>query len=114
MSEKSDVYSFGVVLMELVTGRQPIEPDFGENKDIVRWISCRISTRESTFEVIDSGIPDIYKESMIKVLKIAVLCTSHLPAMRPFMREVVDLLLGADPYPGSSHSSRFSLEMDKP
>lgn len=114
VSEKSDVYSFGVVLMELVTGRQPIEPKFGENKDIVRWISCRISTRESTFEVIDSRIPDIYKESMIKVLKIAVLCTSHLPAMRPFMREVVDLLLAADPYSGSSYSSRFYLEMGKP
>jgi len=113
VSEKSDVYSFGVVLMELVTGRQPIESDFGENKDIVGWISCKISTRESTIEVMDSRIPEIYKESMIKLLRIAVLCTSHLPALRPFMREVMDLLLKADPCSGSSYSNRFYLEMDK-
>lgn len=113
MSVKCDVYSFGVVLMELVTGRQPIEPEFEENKGIVGWISRNIATRESAFEVMDSRIPEIYKESMIKVLKIAVLCTSHLPALRPFMREVVDLLLEADPLPASSRSSRFYLEMGK-
>lgn len=110
VSEKSDVYSFGVVLMELVTGRQPIEPDFGENKDIVSWISRKIATRESTFKVMDSRIPDIYQESMIKVLKIALLCTSHLPSLRPFMLEVVDLLLEANPCPASSNASRFDLE----
>ncbi|KAJ0884112.1 putative protein kinase RLK-Pelle-LRR-XI-1 family [Helianthus annuus] len=36
VTEKSDIYSFGVVLIELVTRRKPVEPKFGENKDIVR------------------------------------------------------------------------------
>ncbi|KAK1287843.1 Leucine-rich repeat receptor-like serine/threonine-protein kinase BAM1 [Acorus calamus] len=37
VTKKSDVYSFGVVLLELVTGRGPIEPDYGNGKDIVYW-----------------------------------------------------------------------------
>nr|ABK26727.1 unknown [Picea sitchensis] len=102
VSETSDVYSFGVVLMELVTGRRPIEPEFGENEGIVGWISRNIATRDSTLEVIDSRIPEIYKQRMTKVLKIAALCTDHLPALRPSMRVVVDLLLKADPFPRSS------------
>ena len=39
MTEKSDVYSFGVVLMELITGKRPNDSCFGENKDIVKWIT---------------------------------------------------------------------------
>ncbi|KAI4388670.1 hypothetical protein MLD38_000978 [Melastoma candidum] len=45
VNEKSDVYSFGVVLMELVTGKRPIEAEFGESKDIVSWISSMLETK---------------------------------------------------------------------
>ncbi|KAF3446527.1 hypothetical protein FNV43_RR11707 [Rhamnella rubrinervis] len=73
VNEKSDVYSFGVVLMELVTGKRPIEPEFGENQDIA------------------------LKEEAIKVLKIAVLCTTRQPELRPSMRSVVQMLEDAEP-----------------
>ncbi|KAK7281636.1 hypothetical protein RIF29_09800 [Crotalaria pallida] len=39
VTEKSDVYSFGVVLMELITGKRPNDPSFGENKDISKWVT---------------------------------------------------------------------------
>lgn len=107
MSEKSDVYSFGVVLLELVTGRQPIEPEFGENEDIVVWIHRNIATRKCTLKVLDSRIPEIYKQSMIKMFKIAVLCTDHLPDLRPSMQVVVDLLLAPDPCHRSLYLSRL-------
>ncbi|KAB1201091.1 Receptor-like protein kinase HSL1 [Morella rubra] len=38
VNEKSDIYSFGVVVLELVTGRLPVDPEFGE-KDLVKWVS---------------------------------------------------------------------------
>ncbi|XP_075641186.1 receptor-like protein kinase 7 [Castanea sativa] len=97
VNEKCDVYSFGVVLMELVSGKRPIEPEYGENKDIVNWVSSKIKTRESVLSVVDSRIPEVLKEEVVKVLKIAVLCTATLPTLRPTMRSVVQMLEGAEP-----------------
>ncbi|KAJ7944583.1 Receptor kinase [Quillaja saponaria] len=39
VNEKTDVYSFGVVLMELITGKRPNDYSFGEDKDIVKWVT---------------------------------------------------------------------------
>ncbi|KZV54501.1 hypothetical protein F511_01299 [Dorcoceras hygrometricum] len=92
VNEKSDLYSFGVVLMELVTGKKPIEPEFGEAKDIVEWVSSKLKTKESVLSIVDSTIPDIYKEAALEVLKVAILCTARVPGMRPTMRSVVQML----------------------
>lgn len=99
VNEKSDVYSFGVVLMELVTRKKPMETEFGENKDIIDWVCGKLKTKESVLSVVDSAIPDIYREDAIKVLKIAILCTARLPALRPTMRTVVQMLEEAEPRP---------------
>ncbi|GMN40233.1 hypothetical protein TIFTF001_009455 [Ficus carica] len=97
VNEKSDVYSFGVVLMELVTGKRPIEPEYGENKDIVSWVCSNLKSRESVLNLVDSDIPEALKEEAIKVLRIAVLCTNRLPETRPTMRRVVQMLEEAEP-----------------
>ncbi|GLJ17335.1 hypothetical protein SUGI_0301000 [Cryptomeria japonica] len=96
VTEKSDVYSFGVVLLELVTGKEPIEPEFGDSKDIVYWISHKIG-QQDTFEVLDPRISKSFEEEMFQFLKIAIRCTCKLPALRPTMREVVQMLLDVDP-----------------
>lgn len=97
VNEKSDVYSFGVVLIELVTGKRPIEPEFGESKDIINWVSSKLKNRESVFDIIDSTIASPLKEEAIKILKIAILCTARLPELRPTMRSVVQMLEEAEP-----------------
>uniref|UniRef100_A0A0D9XQK9 Protein kinase domain-containing protein n=2 Tax=Leersia perrieri TaxID=77586 RepID=A0A0D9XQK9_9ORYZ len=100
VTEKTDVYSFGVVLLELVTGRSPIDPAFGEGKDIVFWLSTKLAA-ESVDEVLDPRVAAAPatsakdREDMIKVLKVAVLCTAKLPAGRPTMRDVVKMLTDA-------------------
>lgn len=98
VSEKSDVYSFGVVLMELVTGRKPVEEEFGEGKDIVYWVSTHLHDCQSVLKILDIEVAsESVKLNMIKVLKIAVLCTSKLPNLRPTMRDVVKVLIDSDP-----------------
>ncbi|XP_065880584.1 receptor-like protein kinase 7 isoform X3 [Euphorbia lathyris] len=49
VNEKSDVCSFGVVLMELVSGKRPMEAEFGENKDIVDWVGSNLKCKERVF-----------------------------------------------------------------
>lgn len=97
VTEKSDVYSFGVVLMELVTGKRPIEPEFGENNDIVYWVFSNTRSREYALELVDSTIARHFKEDAMKVLRIATLCTAKIPTSRPSMRMVVQMLEEAEP-----------------
>ncbi|KAL4615041.1 hypothetical protein ACB092_07G095800 [Castanea dentata] len=97
VNEKSDVYSFGVVLLELVTGKRPIDLEFGENKDIVCWVRSKISNKESVLDLVDSTISEALKEDAIKVMRIAIRCTSKLPSLRPSMRMVVQMLKEAEP-----------------
>ncbi|KAJ0025630.1 hypothetical protein Pint_08568 [Pistacia integerrima] len=94
---KCDVYSFGVVLMELITGRKPVEADFGENKNIIYWVSTKIDSKDRVMEVFDKRLLGSFGDEMIQVLKIAIRCTNKAPAVRPTMNEVVQLLAEADP-----------------
>lgn len=91
------MYSFGVVLLELVTGKRPLEPDFGTNKDIVSWVCSKLPDKDGVLSIIDSRIKQECREEAVKVLKIAILCTSRLPALRPTMRNVVQMLEDAEP-----------------
>ncbi|XP_052200655.1 receptor protein-tyrosine kinase CEPR1-like [Diospyros lotus] len=94
---KCDVYSFGVVLMELITGRKPVEVEFGENKNIIYWVSSKLETEEGIMEVLDRRVSGSFKDEMIRVLQVAVRCTFRMPANRPSMAEVVQCLIDADP-----------------
>ncbi|KAL6658627.1 hypothetical protein ACP70R_004213 [Stipagrostis hirtigluma subsp. patula] len=96
VTEKTDVYSFGVVLLELVTGRSPIDPCFGEGRDIVFWLSSKLAA-DCLADVLDPRVATSgrEREDMLKVLRIAVLCTAKLPAGRPTMRDVVKMLTDA-------------------
>ncbi|XWS24034.1 hypothetical protein CRYUN_Cryun28dG0066600 [Craigia yunnanensis] len=94
---KCDVYSFGVVLMELITGKKPVETDFGENKNIVYWVSTKLDTKEGVMEALDKQLSGSFRDEMIQVLRIAMRCTSRNPSQRPTMNEVVQLLIEADP-----------------
>ena len=96
VTEKCDVYSYGVVLLELLTGRMPVQPlDQGGNlvafvKQSIRSVSGDIIPIFDTR--LDLGNESIRKE-MAYLLKIALTCTKHLPSQRPSMREVVTMLL---------------------
>ncbi|XWS39418.1 hypothetical protein CRYUN_Cryun18bG0052900 [Craigia yunnanensis] len=90
VNEKSDIYSFGVVILELVTGKPPTDPEFGE-KDVVKWV-CATYNQKGVDQVIDPRLDSTYKEEICRVLDIGLLCTNALPINRPSMRNVVKLL----------------------
>ncbi|KAL2627402.1 hypothetical protein AAZV13_07G171000 [Glycine max] len=90
VNEKSDIYSFGVVILELVTGKHPVDPEFGE-KDLVKWV-CTTWDQKGVDHLIDSRLDTCFKEEICKVFNIGLMCTSPLPINRPSMRRVVKML----------------------
>ncbi|XP_047165125.1 leucine-rich repeat receptor-like protein kinase PXL1 [Vigna umbellata] len=99
VDEKIDIYSYGVVLLELLTGKMPLDPSFEESIDIVEWIRKKKSNK-SLLEALDPAIASQCKhvqEEMLLVLRIALLCTAKLPKERPHMRDIITMLGEAKP-----------------
>lgn len=55
VDEKIDIYSYGVVLLELLTGKRSLDPEFGESIDIVGWIRRKIDNK-SPEEALDPSV----------------------------------------------------------
>ncbi|CAL5208429.1 unnamed protein product [Lathyrus oleraceus] len=99
VDEKIDIYSYGVVLLELLTGKMPLDPTFEEAVDIVEWIRKKRNNK-ALLEALDPSIAGECKyvqEEMLLVLRIALLCTAKLPKERPSMRDIITMLGEAKP-----------------
>lgn len=115
VDEKIDIYSFGVVLLELITCKTPLDPEFGESVDIVEWIRRKIRDNRPLEEALDPNVGNCkhVQEEMLLVLRIALLCTAKLPRDRPSMRDVITMLGEAKPRRKSSSNGATTYEAGK-
>ncbi|WOK92954.1 receptor-like protein kinase BRI1-like 3 [Canna indica] len=88
---KGDVYSYGVVLLELLSGKKPIDPlEFGDN-NLVGWAKQLVKENRCN-EIFDPDLMRTTKSGegeLYRYLKIACECLDDRPLRRPTMIQVM-------------------------
>ncbi|KAJ7959529.1 Leucine-rich receptor-like kinase family protein [Quillaja saponaria] len=92
ITEKCDVYAFGVLVLEVVTGKKPVE--YMEDDVVVLCDMVRGALEEGRVdECVDGRLLGKFPvEEAIPVMKLGLICTSRVPSNRPDMGEVVNIM----------------------
>ncbi|KAL7184145.1 hypothetical protein ACSBR2_026324 [Camellia fascicularis] len=92
ITEKCDVYGFGVLVLEVVTGKRPVE--YTEDDVVVLCDMVREALEDGRVEdCIDGRLKGNFPaDEAIPVMKLGLICTSQVPSNRPDMGEVVNIL----------------------
>ncbi|XP_021766831.1 protein STRUBBELIG-RECEPTOR FAMILY 8-like isoform X1 [Chenopodium quinoa] len=92
---KSDVYSFGVVMLELLTGRKPLDSSRPRSEQsLVRWATPQLHDIDALAKMVDPTLNGMYPaKSLSRFADIIALCVQPEPEFRPPMSEVVQALV---------------------
>uniref|UniRef100_A0A7N0T3P6 non-specific serine/threonine protein kinase n=1 Tax=Kalanchoe fedtschenkoi TaxID=63787 RepID=A0A7N0T3P6_KALFE len=93
LNEASDVYSFGVLLMEIITGRIPVDYSKPPGEmNLIDWFKSKVAVRQGE-EVVDPLIVVQPTPRQLKrVLLVCLRCIDADVAKRPKMGQVVHML----------------------
>jgi serine/threonine protein kinase len=99
LTDKSDVFSYGVMLLELITGRRPVESTQTYNDDsLVDWarpLLARAQDDGNFDKLADARLQNNYDHNeMARMVACAAACVRHSGRRRPRMSQVVRALEG--------------------
>ncbi|CAM6083667.1 unnamed protein product [Calypogeia fissa] len=91
-NERTDVFAFGVVLLELISGRRPMDESLPETEQsLVLWART-LQQNGRTHYLVDRSMVDINPQQFKRMMYTAFLCVQVSPEDRPSMDRVVKLL----------------------
>ncbi|KAK4382451.1 Calmodulin-binding receptor-like cytoplasmic kinase [Sesamum angolense] len=94
LTEKSDIYSFGVLLVEMVTGRRPIESKRSADERVtIEWALRKLKDGEIVVAMdprLRRNLASI--QAVERVLKLSCQCLSSSRLSRPSMRRCAEIL----------------------
>nr|XP_048323504.1 calmodulin-binding receptor-like cytoplasmic kinase 3 isoform X1 [Ziziphus jujuba var. spinosa] len=93
LTPKSDVYSFGVLLIEIISGRRPVELKRPVDERVtLRWAFNKFN-EGSVAELVDPSMGEVVDaEVLTKMLELAIQCAAPIRADRPDMKSVGEQL----------------------
>ncbi|CAE5959717.1 unnamed protein product [Arabidopsis arenosa] len=98
LTEKSDVFSFGVMLLELITGRRPVDLSGDMEDSLVDWARplCMSAAQEGEYgELVDPFLENQYEPyEMARMVACAAAAVRHSGRRRPKMSQIVRTLEG--------------------
>ncbi|XP_061349887.1 probable receptor-like serine/threonine-protein kinase At5g57670 [Gastrolobium bilobum] len=93
VDEKTDVFAFGVLLMEIVTGRRPVD---SSKQNILLWAKPLMESGNIA-ELADPTMEGKYdEEQLYRVVLTASYCVRQIATWRPPMSEVLELLTNGE------------------
>ncbi|CAI5535064.1 unnamed protein product [Closterium sp. Naga37s-1] len=95
LTQKSDVYSFGVVLLELLTGRKPVDQNMPRGQQsLVQWATHGRLAEDRVKHCVDPKLKSAFPaKAVVKFAALAALCVQYEAEFRPSMGTVVKSLL---------------------
>ncbi|KAF2295278.1 hypothetical protein GH714_032412 [Hevea brasiliensis] len=99
LNERNDVYSFGILIMEIISGRNPVDYSRPpEEVNLVEWLKKKVAERNPE-GVLDPKLPEKPSSRALKrALLVALRCVDSNAQKRPKMGHVVHML-EADEFP---------------
>ncbi|MED6192276.1 hypothetical protein PIB30_008802 [Stylosanthes scabra] len=103
VSAQGDIYSYGILLLEILTGKRPMDAMFGEGLSLHKF--CKMAIPEGITEIVDSRLltpcdegertqrritqQQNIEECLVSFARIGVACSQESPTQRMSIKDVI-------------------------